>query len=126
MEIVTDDSINPDEVYGRINKQTVGSVVLHFAVVREKTEGKTTKSIEFQRAGDVEGELKSITDTIRTKWAVEDILIIRRLGILHVGEVMSLVAASAPHREEAFDACRYGVESLKKMQSIRKTEQSIT
>ena len=123
MEVVTDNNINPDEVYGRINKQTVGSVVLHFAVVREKTEDKTTKSIEFQRAGDVEGELKSITDAIRKNWAVEDILIIRRLGILHVGDVMSLVAASAPHREDAFDACRHGVESLKKMQSIRKTEQ---
>ncbi len=35
---------------------------------------------------------------------------------------MSLVAASAPHREDAFDACRHGVESLKKMKTIKKAE----
>ena len=123
MEIVTEKRINPDEVYGRVKKQTVGSIVVHFAVVREKTGDQITKSVEFQRTGDIEDELKSITDVIREKWAVEDILIIRRLGMLDVGDVMSLVATSASHREDAFDACRYGVESLKNMQSIQKTEQ---
>jgi molybdopterin synthase catalytic subunit len=66
--------------------------------------------------------LKSIVDSIKDKYELEDVLIIRRLGALKVGEVMALVAASAPHREDAFDACRYGVESLKKMKTIKKTE----
>jgi len=88
MDIATNKSINPAEVYGRINKQTVGSVVLHFGVVREKTDDKTSKSVEFRRIGDIEDELKSITDTIRKKCAVEDILIIHRLGLLHVGDVI--------------------------------------
>lgn len=122
MEIVTIDRINPNEVYDRIQKETVGSIVLHFAVVRAKTGEKITQTIEFCRDGDIESELKSIADSMRETWQLEDVLIIRRLGILHVGEVMSLVAASAPHREDAFDACRYGVESLKKMQTISKAE----
>jgi molybdopterin synthase catalytic subunit len=122
MEIVTEATINPNEVYDKIKRETVGSVVLHFAVVREKTGDQITQSIDFQRNGDIENELKSIAGSIRDKYQLEDVLIIRRLGALRVGDVMSLVATSAPHREDAFDACRYGVESLKKMKTITKTE----
>jgi molybdopterin synthase catalytic subunit len=122
MEIVTEATINPNEIYDRIKKETVGSVVLHFAVVREHTGDQVTQIIDFQRNGDIEKELKEIVDSLKDKYELEDVLIIRRLGALKVGEVMSLVAASAPHREDAFDACRHGVESLKKMKSIKKTE----
>ena len=122
MEIVTETTINPNEVYDKIKRETVGSVVLHFAVVREWTGDQSTQSIDFQRNGDIEDELKSIADSIKDSYQLEDVLIIRRLGELRVGDVMSLVAASAPHREDAFDACRYGVESLKKMKTIKKTE----
>ena len=122
MEVITDKEINPNEIYDRIKKETVGSIVLHFAVVRERTGDQVTQIIDFQRDGDIENELKSIVDSIKDKYELEDVLIIRRLGALKVGEVMSLVAASAPHREDAFDACRYGVESLKKMKTIKKTE----
>jgi molybdopterin synthase catalytic subunit len=122
MEIVTETTINPNEIYDRIKKETVGSVVLHFAVVREFTGDQVTQIIDFQRNGDIENELKAIVDSIKDKYELEDVLIIRRLGALKVGEVMSLVAASAPHREDAFDACRHGVESLKKMKTIKKAE----
>lgn len=122
MEIVTTKVINTNAIYDRIQKQTSGSVVLHFAVVREKTGNETTSHVELKRNGDIKSELRSITEAIYKKWQVEDVLIIRRLGILKVGEVISLVAASSPHREDAFDACRFGVESLKKMKTIAKTE----
>jgi len=122
MEIVTDDYINPDEVYDKIQKETVGSVVLHYAVVRERTGAQITQTIELQPTGDIAGELKSIADSIRNEWQLEDVLIIRRIGILHVGDIMSLVAVSAPHREDAFDACRHDVENLKQMRTIKKTE----
>jgi len=104
MEIITNKTINPNEVYDRIKKETVGSVVLHFAVVRERTGDQVTQVIDFQRNGDIENELKSIVDRIKEKYELEDVLIIRRLGALKVGDVMSLVAASAPHREDAFNA----------------------
>jgi len=122
MEIITTDHINSNEIYDKIKKETVGSVVLHFAVVRERTGAQITRTIEFQPTGDTASELKSIADNMRNRWQLEDVLIIRRIGILHVGDIMSLIAASAPHREDAFDACRYGVESLKQMRTIKKTE----
>ena len=120
--IVTTDRINPDEVYDMIQKETAGSVILHFAVVRRQTGDQITQTIEFQPAGDTESEMKSIIESMRDKWHIEDVLIIRRIGILQVGDIIALVAVSAPHREDAFEACRYGVESLKQMRTIKKIE----
>lgn len=122
MEIVSDKPIDPGEVYGLIKKNTAGSAVFHFAVVRPSTENKTTNSIEYCANGDVNEELRTITDEIRAKWKIEDVLIIRRLGRLNIGDIISLVAVSSPHRQEAFDTCRYGVERLKKMSTITKKE----
>jgi molybdopterin synthase catalytic subunit len=122
MEIVLNQPIDPGQVYEFVKKDTAGSVVFHFAVVRESTENKTAKSIEFQAGGDVEEELRTISEKIRKRWKIEDVLIMRRLGWLNIGDIISLVAVSSPHREEAFNACRYGVDSLKEMLTIIKKE----
>ena len=122
MEIVSNNPIDPDKAYECIKKHTAGSVVLHFAVVRPNSENKTTDSIAFHADGDVDEELHTISEDIRKKWGAEDVLIIRRLGHLNVGDIISLIAVSSPHREAAFDACSYGVNRLKKMSTIRKKE----
>ena len=122
MEILSNKPINPSKVYELIKKDTAGSVVFHFAVVRENTENKTAKSIEFQASGDVEEELRMVSEEIRKRWEVEDVLIVRRLGRLNIGDIISFVAVSSAHREEAFNACHYGVDRLKKMSTIVKKE----
>jgi molybdopterin synthase catalytic subunit len=122
MEIVSNEPINPSEVYSLVQKQGSGSAVFHFAVVRPSTENKTTSSIEYCANGDVDEELRTICQDIREKWEMEDVLIIRRLGRLDVGDIISLVAVSSPHRQAAFDSCRYGVDRLKKMSTITKKE----
>jgi len=53
---------------------------------------------------------------------VEDVLIVRRSGLLRVGDVMSLLAASAPRRGDAFGACQEGVGRLKEMKTLEKIE----
>jgi len=122
MEIVSNKPIDPSKVYEPIKKQTAGSVILHFAVVRPHTENKTTSSIEYCENGNVSGELSAISAEIREKWEVEDLLIIRRIGQLNIGDIISLVAVSSPHRQEAFEACSYTVNKLKQMSTIFKKE----
>ena len=122
MEVLSNNPIDPNKVYDLIKKDTAGSVVFHFAVVRESTENKRTKSIEFHQNGNLEQELRMISEEIRKRWEIEDVLIIRRLGRLNIGDIISLVAVSSSHREEAFNACRYGVDRLKKMVTVIKKE----
>jgi molybdopterin synthase catalytic subunit len=71
MEIASDKPINPSEVYTLIKKQSSGSVVFHFAVVRPSTENKITNSIEYCANGDVNEELRTICQEIREKCEME-------------------------------------------------------
>src|SRR5256885_16898674 len=59
---------------------------------------------------------------VRRRWRVGDVALVHRLGRLGVGEVSVAVAVSAPHRAEAFDACRYAVDTLKELVPIWKRE----
>ena len=122
MELVTEQPINPSEMYDQIEKQTAGSVVFHYAVVRERTGDQITTGITFERGGDIESELRGIIDKLKSEWPIEDAFIVRRLGALAVGDIISLVACAAPNRKPAFEACLHGVECLKKMTTIVKTE----
>lgn len=122
MEKIVERPISPAEVYDALQKKTVGSVVVHYAIVRPSTDGKSTTAIEFKQVGNGEEELRAIAGELREKWDVEDVLILRRIGKLDIGEIISVVAVSSPHRNDAFDACRHAIERLKKMRTIKKEE----
>lgn len=115
--------IEPAEHYALLASKSAGSVVLHYAVVKENQDPeRPTVAIDYQPNGDVEAELAAIAGELGSRTGIEDVLLIRRLGRLGVGEIISLVAASAPNSEEAFAACRAGIARLKKMQTIAKSE----
>ena len=115
--------IDPASVYKSICSAFSGSVVFHYAVVKKQAgSGKSTTSIEYRAQGDSMLEMEGIAGELERSWKLEDILLIRRTGCLAVGDIISLVAASSPNSEDAFEACRQGISHLKKMSTIRKTE----
>jgi molybdopterin synthase catalytic subunit len=123
MVITTREPIDSREAYALIGKGAAGSVVLHYAVVKQNHDpGRPTTGIDYRENGDVEAELAAIAEELRHRGGLEDVLLIRRLGHIGIGEIISLVAASSPNSEDAFEACRYGIGRLKKMQTIAKHE----
>ena len=123
MVIVTPDPIDPCQSYQLVTRQNAGSVVFHYAVVKEQScDGKGTIGIEYHSDGDSAAELDGIVAQLKEKWDLEDVLLVRRVGKLRLGDVISLVAASSPNSEDAFTSCRHGISLLKKMKTIRKTE----
>ncbi len=123
MVTISSDAIDPSSMYDQIAKASSGSVVFHYAVVKEQSgHGGVTTGIEYRTNGDTEGELAEIAAELSGTWQLEDILLVRRVGALGIGDIISLVAASSPNSEDAFAACRHGIARLKKMTTIRKTE----
>jgi molybdopterin synthase catalytic subunit len=123
MEICTSAPIDPAEVYDGIVKNCAGSVLLHFAVVKPIAgHGGTTDSITYASCGDSEAELRDIARAMTAQFALEDVVLIRRTGQLGLGDIISLVAASAAASEDAFEACRQGLGRLKSMKTIVKQE----
>jgi molybdopterin synthase catalytic subunit len=115
--------IDPASVYNTICSAFSGSVVFHYAVVKKQAgSGKATTCIEYSAQGDCHQELEHIAEELESRWKLEDCLLIRRTGCLSVGDIISLVAASSPNSEDAFEACKHGISRLKKMLTIRKTE----
>jgi molybdopterin synthase catalytic subunit len=120
---LVENPIIPAVVYNSICSAFSGSVVFHYAVVKQKADSdKSTTSIEYRAQGDAMLELECIAGDLKHRWNLEDVLLIRRTGCLDVGEIISLVAASSPNSEDAFEACRFGINLMKKMSTITKTE----
>ncbi|MBC7962722.1 MAG: molybdenum cofactor biosynthesis protein MoaE [Steroidobacteraceae bacterium] len=120
---LVDKPIDPSAVYNSICSAFSGSVVFHYAVVKHQAgSGKSTTAIDYRAQGDTISEMEGIAGELERRWKLEDVLLIRRTGCLAVGDIISLVAASSPNSEDAFEACRFGINSMKKMSTIHKTE----
>jgi molybdopterin synthase catalytic subunit len=120
---ITKEPIDPATAYSRITSERAGSVVFHYAVVKAQSgEGGTTSCIEYAATAEVDLELAAIAAELREDWSLEDLLLIRRVGCLGIGDIISLVAASSPNSEDAFAACRQGISRMKKMTTIVKQE----
>jgi molybdopterin synthase catalytic subunit len=123
MVSVTEEAIRPDEMYDLIAKRTAGSVLLHYAVVKETPHNQAaTTGVSYRRAGDMEAEMQGIAAHLFERWELEDVLLVRRLGCLKTGEIISLVATSSPNSADAFAACQHAISQLKRMTTIEKTE----
>ena len=120
---VTENEISPPGVLAGMKVSGSGSVVLHVGVVRPFSEGKRVTSIEYLvERKEGEKELSDIATGIKNQWEIEDIALFRRAGRLSFGEVILLVAVSAPRHKAAFQACQYAVEKMKNMSSVIKRE----
>ena len=126
MIIVTKDPVDTATMFEKIQKSEAGSILLHYAVVKSQTGDRVSAGIHFVKAGDIEVELHAIAEDIKQRWNIEDVLLVRRIGILDVGDIISLIAVSSPVSNDAFEACRYGLEKFKKMTTLKKTERFLS
>ena len=78
--------------------------------------------IEYKAVGDAIQEMENIAVELERFWKLEDVLLIRRTGHLAVGDIISLVAASSPNSNDTFDACKFGINRLRRMVTIVKRE----
>ncbi len=122
MVSITNEKINVGKELAAFNYSGGGSVVVHIGVVKEDPDGKKSKGLVFKPKGDVEGELLEIEKDLHEKFNVLEIMLVRRMGTLEVGDEILLVAVAAKGRKEAFAACREVVERYKTMKTIDKTE----
>lgn len=67
-------------------------------------------------------EIERILEGAKAQWPQTRVILQHRLGVIPVGEASIAIAAAAPHRDEAFAACRYVIEEVKKRLPIWKKE----
>ncbi len=121
---ITLDKLSVDEVVARLADPANGAVATFIGVVRNATDGRAVHHLEYEAYPEMaEGMLRQIGDEIRARWTtIREVTIVHRMGKLPVGETAVVIALSAAHRPEMFDALRYAIDRLKEIVPIWKKE----
>lgn len=100
-----------------------GGINVFIGTVRNATKGKAVIRLEFETYEQMAlSEIEKIVKAAFDKWPVQQALVHHRTGVLEVGEVPVVIAVSAAHRDAAFEACRYIIDTLKQTVPIWKKE----
>lgn len=100
-----------------------GGIDVFIGTVRSVTKGKQVVQLEFEAYERMAlKEMQRIAEDATKQWPVHKIAVHHRTGILQISEVPVVIAVSAAHRDAAFDACRYIIDTLKQTVPIWKKE----
>jgi molybdopterin synthase catalytic subunit len=100
-----------------------GAIAAFVGVVRNENQGRETVEIEYQAYGPMaEIEMEKIARSIAAEWPRSRIRMVHRVGRLLIGEASVAIAVTAPHRADAFAACRAAIDRIKTTVPIWKKE----
>jgi molybdopterin synthase catalytic subunit len=120
---VTEEPLDPAEALRFVADPAAGGTVLFSGTVRDHSDAGPVTGLDYEaweeRAGRLLGD---IGDELFAGWPVRKVALLHRVGRLSVGEISVLVCCSAPHRAEAFEAARHGIERIKQAVPIWKKE----
>ena len=122
---VTADTLPTDAAAAFVARPDCGASVMFTGMVRDHAEGRPgVTSLEYEAfEEEVTPRLAAIAAAARARWStLGGLVLLHRTGLLKVGEVSVVVAASAPHRGEAFDAAEFCIDTLKATAPIWKRE----
>jgi MoaE-MoaD fusion protein len=120
---LVDRPLELSEVVRAVSGASQGGLVTFSGVVRDSTKGRRVLKLEYEAyAPMAEKKLSEIGAEAEQRWPGARVAIVHRTGTLLPGELAVVIAASAPHRKEAFRACEYAIDRLKEDVPIWKKE----
>jgi len=112
-----------DEVLAEVAGPERGGTCVFVGTVRNDSD---ITGIEYSAyEGMAVGEIERILGEAQEKWADARVMLQHRLGLIPVGEASIVIAAAAPHRDDAFAACRFVIEEVKKRLPVWKKEHRV-
>lgn len=120
---IIDKSIDPAGAISDVIRNDCGGIVVFIGTIRDTSEGKAVKQVEIEAYDEMAIEdLQKIVDEAYSKYKLGEIVVVHRIGVIEVGEIVVTIAVSAPHRKEAFEACREVIDRMKQTTPIWKQE----
>ena len=120
---LSDQPLDVGETVARVAGPGMGGIVTFVGTVRDASRGKVIEHLEYEAyPGMAEREMEKIAAEAGDKWPGSRVAVAHRVGHLEIGEIAVVVVAAAPHRAEAFAACRYTIDTLKERVPIWKKE----
>ena len=111
------------ELYREAGSDGDGAVVLFVGTVRNRNKGRNVLYLEYEAYPEMaEAEMRKIESEVLTRYAVSRVVLVHRTGRLEIGEASVIAAVASAHRADAFEACRFVIDSLKERVPIWKKE----
>lgn len=126
--LVEKDSFDPYQKLVEYQKQylpfgKVGGVVSFVGTMRDFNDGHQVSAMRLDHyPGMTERHIERVCQEAEARWDVTDTYVVHRYGEILPDEAIVLVAVWAPHRADAFDACRYIINYLKERAPFWKCE----
>ncbi|MCD8740129.1 molybdenum cofactor biosynthesis protein MoaE [Mucilaginibacter roseus] len=121
--LITDEPLDVTNCSQWVMAPESGGINVFIGTVRNATKGRTVLRLEFEAYQTMAmREMEKIAIAAFEQWPLQKVLIHHRTGVLQVGEIPVIIAVSAAHRDAAFTACRYIIDTLKQTVPIWKKE----
>lgn len=117
------DKIKVEDVIASVTSNDAGAIDVFIGTVRNQTKNKKVIRLEFEAYESMAiKELEIIQNKAKEKWPILKISIVHAIGVLEIGAIPVVIAVATPHRNEAFEACKFVIDELKKTVPIWKKE----
>lgn len=108
-----DAPLSVDEMLAAVAHASVGGTALFVGTVRDHDGGRDVRTLEYTAHPTAEDALRAVAERVAEGRPGVRLAVVHRVGLLAVGDAAVVVAASAPHRGEAFEAGRLLIDTLK-------------
>ena len=123
MVALTTDPIDVMSALHYLQSEQAGAIDFFLGVVRDNTQERPVDRLDYEAYDRMAlSEMQKIVDTATTQWPVLRCAVIHRTGTLYIGEIAVLIGVATAHRADAFDACRYIIDTIKQTVPIWKKE----
>jgi molybdopterin synthase catalytic subunit len=120
---ITREPLNRSALIEAVSHPGVGGIVVFEGVVRDNARGKQVRYLEYDVYPEMAiQQIRTIVTEAQQRWGVERVAVAHRVGRLEIGEASVIVVVATPHRGEAFEACRFIIDTLKTTVPIWKKE----
>ena len=120
---ITEKPIDVNSIFDYVSDESSGATVLFTGTVRNHNNLEKVSKLHYDAYQKMaENVMREIENKIKTRWSINKISVVHRIGTLRVGEISVAIAVSSEHRKEAFEACRYGIDEIKQKVPIWKKE----
>jgi molybdopterin synthase catalytic subunit len=115
--------IDADNLVAAAKHGEDGAVVIFDGIVRNHSRGRATLYLDYEAYEEMAArQMRELAVQARERFGVRHVTIIHRLGRLEIGETSVLIIVASAHRAQAFDACRWLIDTLKQTVPIWKKE----
>jgi molybdopterin synthase catalytic subunit len=112
--------LSVDEVRAAVMDPAAGGVALFAGAVRDHDHDRAVTALSYTAHPSAAAELRRVAERVAGRHQVSAIAAVHRVGDLMIGDLAVVVAVSAGHRAQAFDACRALIDDLKQSVPIWK------